>query len=157
MEPTNHLQETESVREQITPALGAIPAGIHILICDTDYMVVSWVQQAGFEPPTVSVALNKERPINVMIMEGKPFILNLIAEEDMKLCKPFFSNDTQAIKGLVETGGVIKGAMSYLKCRYQSRASSGDHEIVIAEVIGGKMLQDKKKPFIHIRKNGFQY
>ncbi len=55
--------------ENLGAVLGRTPSGIFILIAgdgqdNTTGMLASWVQQASFEPPQVTVAVNKKRYIN---------------------------------------------------------------------------------------------
>lgn len=147
-----------NLTEKIAPALGALPAGVHILTCDGEALVVSWVQQAGFEPPCISIALAKDRPVTNAILTGHAFILSLLPEGGLKLCKPFFSGDKKAIAAALEKNGIVKGALSALKCKYLSLAGSPDHNIIIAEVTDGMfLLPEGSKPEIHLRKNGFKY
>ena len=43
-------------------------------------MLASWVMQAGFEPPMVTVAVKKGRYVEDWITRGDPFNLNLVGE-----------------------------------------------------------------------------
>ena len=35
--------------------------------------------------------------------------------------------------------------------------STGDHELLIATVVGGKLRQPDARPYVHVRKNGLRY
>ena len=52
-------------------------------------MLASWVMQAGFEPPMVSVAVKQGRYVCDWLTEGQPFVLNLVGEGQKKLLKHF--------------------------------------------------------------------
>lgn len=57
-----------------------------------------------------------------------------------------------------ENGGIImKEAKSTIECKFISKSQPGDHEIVIAEVIGSYVNNEEAKPKIHIRKSGLDY
>ena len=73
------------------PVLGRVPSGIFILTIGTGPratgMLSSWVMQAGFEPPMVSVAVKQGRYVCDWITAGEPFVLNLVGESQQKLMK----------------------------------------------------------------------
>ena len=77
--------------------LGRLPSGIYILTVgegnDSTGMLASWVQQAAFEPPMVSVALKRGRHISERIEAGEPFVLNVVGEGHKSLLK-HFAKDT---------------------------------------------------------------
>ena len=52
-------------------------------------MLASWVMQAGFEPPMVSVAIKLGRYVCDWLTEGQPFVLNLVGEGQKELLKHF--------------------------------------------------------------------
>jgi flavin reductase (DIM6/NTAB) family NADH-FMN oxidoreductase RutF len=51
---------------------------------------------------------------------------------------------------------VLSEALAYLQCRVVGRTSAGDHDVLIAQVVGGRMLSDGH-PMIHVRKSGMHY
>ena len=57
----------DHVKQTIGKALGRVPSGVYILTTHHEgqplAMMASWVQQASFEPPTVGVAVAKDRPL----------------------------------------------------------------------------------------------
>ena len=88
-------------------ALGRVPSGIFILTAGTGDratgMLSSWVMQAGFEPPTVSVAVKLGRHVCDWITDGEPFVLNIVAEKQSELLKHFgkgFEPGAAAFDGL---------------------------------------------------------
>lgn len=57
-----------------------------------------------------------------------------------------------------KTGGVaIPDAASYVECAVQSKMDTGDHWVLYAEVIGGKVLNDSLQTAMHHRKTGASY
>src|SRR5687768_13076480 len=61
-------------------ALGRVPSGLYILTARHDGkatgMLASWVQQAGFDPPMVTVAVNRDRYVGDWITRSGRFALN---------------------------------------------------------------------------------
>ncbi|MDZ4815271.1 MAG: flavin reductase family protein [Verrucomicrobiota bacterium] len=142
--------------KELAQAIGALPASLYVLTCEGEYAIVSWVQQAGFVPPMISLALKHGRGVGEKIMAGSPFHLSILPENGMKLAKPFFSSDAPGISAALDLE-VLKDAHGYLQCKYVRHTESGDHSIVIAEVLTGKLLGKSEKPHIHLRKDGLKY
>lgn len=79
--------------------LGKIPGGLFVLTAYTitsegepEGALVSWVQQAGFEPPMLTVCLKPERPIFERIQAMGGAVLNFLAEDNRELMRRFASN-----------------------------------------------------------------
>ncbi len=149
--------KTKGGREAVGAALGAVPSGLFVLVCEDDYAVVSWVQQAGFEPPAISVALKHERAVAGKVLAGKPFVLSVLPAGAVALSKPFLAGNAAGVQAALDEHGVMHGAVGYLRCRYRSHTSSGDHDVVVAEVTEGARLLPDQKPHVHQRRNGWQY
>ena len=52
---------------------------------------------------------------------------------------------------------VLPGALAHLECRVVGRCPAGDHDLLIARVIGGKVHHADARPMVHIRKSGGHY
>jgi len=148
--------------------LGRVPSGIFILTAAHEGrstgMLASWVMQAGFEPPAVTVAVKLGRYVCDWLTAGAPFVLNLVREHDKALLKHFargFEPDEPAFEGLeIETTAVaapaIASAIGHLECEPLAHVDSGDHRVFVARVIGGGLLDDAP-PMVHVRKTGKHY
>jgi flavin reductase (DIM6/NTAB) family NADH-FMN oxidoreductase RutF len=155
--------------QELAPALGRLPSGLCILTArhgDRETgMLVSWVQQCSFEPPQVTAAVRAGREVLAWLAPGAAFTLNLIGEGQTNFLSHFgkgFALDQPAFTGLnVERrdglAPILSDALGYLACRVASRVVTGDHELVVGVVEGGKMLRDDGKPYVHVRKNGLRY
>lgn len=149
-------------------ALGRVPSGIFILTIGTGDratgMLASWVMQAGFEPPTVSVAVKQGRYVCDWLTEGQPFILNLVGEGQKQFLKHFakgFEPGEQAFEGMptqaCRTGvPMLVEALGHLECEPAGHVDSGDHRVFLARVVRGGM-NGETEPMVHIRKSGMRY
>lgn len=149
--------------------LGQIPSGIFILTIGTGMrstgMLASWVMQAGFEPPMVSVAVKLGRYVCDWLSEGQPFVLNVLAEGQKDLLKHFgqgFEPGKPAFAGLEITHcargvPILKNAIGHLECEPAGHADSGDHRVFLAKVVRGKRIDSDRRPMVHIRKSGSHY
>jgi flavin reductase (DIM6/NTAB) family NADH-FMN oxidoreductase RutF len=157
------------VPDSTLPAvLGRVPSGIFILTVRHDGretgMLASWVMQAGFNPPMVTVAVNRSRYIVDWLDAGAPFALNLVGESQKSLLKHFghgFPPDEPAFEGVEISRSpaelpVLTGALGYLECIPKSHIESADHRIYLAEVRHGELIVDTQ-PLIHVRKSGLHY
>ena len=153
---------------QFDSVLGRVPSGIFILTAGAGDratgMLASWVMQAGFEPPMVSVAVKKERYLADWISEGQPFVLNLVGEDQAIFLKHFgkgFEPNEPAFEGVATRScptGVpaLADALGYLECEPDSHIDSGDHRIFLARIVRGDSTGEGK-PMVHIRKSGSRY
>ena len=151
------------------PVIGRIPSGIFILTIGTGAratgMLASWVMQAGFEPPTVSIAVKLGRYVCDWLSEGQPFVINLVGEEQKTLLKHFsqgFEPGAPAFEGLEITHcargvPILKGAPGHLECEPAGHVDSGDHRVFLAKVVRGRLNESDTKPMVHIRKSGAHY
>jgi flavin reductase (DIM6/NTAB) family NADH-FMN oxidoreductase RutF len=160
---------SNDVLQDLAPALGRLPSGLCILTArhgerETG-MLVSWVQQCSFEPPQVTAAVRRGRDVLAWLEPGAAFTLNLIGEGQTNFLSHFgkgFTLDQPAFNGLkVERRDgqppVLSDALGYLACKVATRLVTGDHELIVGVVEGGKMLQAEAKPYVHVRKNGLRY
>jgi flavin reductase (DIM6/NTAB) family NADH-FMN oxidoreductase RutF len=154
--------------EALAAALGRVPSGLFVLTAsDGDRetgRLVSWVQQCSFDPPQVSVAVNKTGGVLDWLTDGAPFVLNVIPEGGKVLVVHFgkgFEPGEPAFEGLEvrrdrETPPVLLASHAYLVCRVVKSVDAGDHALIIARVTTGAVLHDGK-PTTHVRKNGLRY
>ena len=150
-------------------ALGRVPSGLYILTASREGretgMLVSWVQQCAFDPPLVCLALKRGREVLGWLEPGSAFTLNLIGEGQTNFLSHFgkgFGLDQPAFAGLnVERregeAPILTDALGYLLCRVQASYPAGDHDLFVAGVGGGRLLQGEGKPMVHVRKNGLRY
>ncbi len=151
------------------PVLGRVPSGIYILTIGTGTratgMLASWVMQAGFEPPMVSVAVKQGRYVCDWLTAGEPFVLNLLGASEQKLMKHFARGfepgmpafDGVAIAHCARGVPVLTETLGHLECEPVRHMDSGDHRIVLANVVRGKLNQADAAPMVHIRKSGANY
>ena len=155
--------------DSIASILGKVPSGIYILTARHEDketgMLASWVMQAGFEPPTITVAIKNGRYVLDWLDAGVPFALNVVGENGKSLLGHFgrgFEPGQPAFDGLSlerSEGNVpllTEGTIGYLLCTPNGSLESADHRIFSAEVIGGALRGDEP-PMVHVRNSGAHY
>ena len=157
------------LRECIGAALGRIPSGLFILTAGYEDrragMLASWVQQVGFDPPMVSVAVAKGRPILPLISGSQQFGLCQLSEDDKILLRkfagrgdpgedPFLGFDL--IPDTQTAVPILAHVLGYLECEVKAHLDvEGDHDVFVGKVLGGAYFDGR--PFIHVRESGFRY
>jgi flavin reductase (DIM6/NTAB) family NADH-FMN oxidoreductase RutF len=153
----------------IAAALGRVASGVFILTArrggDETGMLSSWVMQAGFDPPMVTVAIKQGRYIGDWLTAGESFALNLVPGEAKNLLKHFahgFEPGQNAFDGLglrhsAHGLPVLADAMGHLECTPQSHIDSGDHRIFLARIDSGELVHPDERPMVHVRKSGMHY
>lgn len=127
-------------------------------------MLASWVTQASFNPPGLTVAVAKDRAIESLMHTGDNFVLNIL-KEGMNLrrhfLQPFAPGQDRFVGLATQTAqngcSILNDALTYLECTVHSRMDCGDHWVVYAIVNSGQILQSMGMTAIHQRKSGSQY
>jgi flavin reductase (DIM6/NTAB) family NADH-FMN oxidoreductase RutF len=154
-------------KQTIGGAVGRILSGCCVLTAQHDGrsngVLVSWVQQAAFEPLSVTACLKKERPAVELVEASKKFMLNVIGEDAANLLKHFrrgFSTDQDSFAGLgvrdTEFGPLIESCIAHVGCKVVNKVTVGDHYLYVGEVAAGGCVENAK-PFVHRRMDGFSY
>jgi len=154
-------------KEQTGPALGKIASGIYIATSHLDGrpvgMLSSFVEQAGFDPPMVTIAVQPGRILQKALEETQLLGLNILSDHDQPLMKPFAQSENEdpfAGLDLVKNEHELPqlaDAMAFLACEVEGKLACGDHVIYSAKVLSGVLQDDSADPMVRIRKNGFGY
>jgi len=157
------------VKEQIGRSLGRLASGVYVITCqhenEPDGMLTTWIAQAAFEPPFITIAIKDGRPILDCVKEGTNLAVNVLSKNNTDIFKQFAKPHLSAadrFAGLelmpdLQFAPVFSKALSYLFGTVRKIVKAGDHNIVLAEVVGGAMLHETAEPMVHFRPSGFQY
>jgi flavin reductase (DIM6/NTAB) family NADH-FMN oxidoreductase RutF len=158
----------DDLTKQIAGAIGRIPSGLFILTAAHEDrrsgMLASWVQQACFKPPMVSVAVGKGRAIMPLISESRRFGLCQLPRSEKVIVRkfaagveagedPFLGFDLRA--DTVTGVPILSRVLGYMECELACHMDvEGDHDLV-GVVKGGAYLGGD--PEVRIRENGLKY
>lgn len=158
----------DSQIDRTEQALGRIVGSLCVVSAKreevTSAMLASWVSQASFNPPGVTIAVAKDRAIESLMHTGERVVLNIL-KEGMNLRRHFlkpFAPGEDRFAGLniqlAENGcPILNDALAYLECSIHSRSECGDHWLVYAVVDNGKVIQPTGMTAVHHRKSGSYY
>lgn len=159
----------DSQADRTEQAVGRIVGSLCVVTTQkgdlSNAMLASWVSQATFTPPGLTVAVSKERAIESMLHAGDRFILNILPEGNLQLQKQFTKNYApgqdrfENIETEVAENGcaILKGTLAYLECQVNSRMECGDHWLVYAVADKGKVFDNEGVTAVHHRKSGSYY
>lgn len=126
-------------------------------------MLASWVSQATFNPPGLTVAVAKDRALESLTHGGDKFVLNILGE-DKQLAKHFMKNFAPGEDRFAELNievanngcFILTDALAYLECTVANRMECGDHWVVYATVDNGRVLHEGVTA-VHYRKTASHY
>jgi flavin reductase (DIM6/NTAB) family NADH-FMN oxidoreductase RutF len=158
----------DSGNSPIARALGRIPSGLFIVTSVRDGRPIgflgSFVMQAGFEPPTVSVAVGRDRPQLADIRASRRFGLSVLDPGTRGLMAPFVRRlpegaspfDGLAVHRTPSGSFVLSEALAWIDCELRGEFATGDHVVLFGEVTDGALLREGD-PSTHVRRNGLGY
>jgi flavin reductase (DIM6/NTAB) family NADH-FMN oxidoreductase RutF len=113
---------------------------------------VTWVSQAGFKPPLVMAALRKDGNVLECLVESRQGILHILDKQQANLAQTFFASAKESAgllngepysNGKKTSAPVLSNARAFLECEVREiLQDSGDHAIVILEVVNAEIRQD---------------
>jgi flavin reductase (DIM6/NTAB) family NADH-FMN oxidoreductase RutF len=149
-------------------ALGRVPSGLFVLTArhgdEETGMLASWVQQCSFDPPLLSIALRRGRSIGAWLRLGDTVVVNVLDEGQTDMVAYFGRGIDPGVnvfrelelERTIEGTAVLAEALAFLACKVTASNPAGDHELLVLQVVDGRVLGDGK-PMIHVRKNGLHY
>ncbi len=130
----------------------------------TGAMLASWVSQATFTPPGITVAVAKERAIEAMLYKGDRFALNILGEGSplvRRFAKNYAPGEDRFTDIPTEEADngcpILTDAIAYLECQVRDRMECGDHWLLYAEAQAGQVRDEGATTALHHRRSGIHY
>ncbi|MBE9166890.1 diflavin flavoprotein [Pleurocapsales cyanobacterium LEGE 06147] len=164
------VKQMKSLDTDLDKAMGRIGGGLYIITATkgdiSSAMLASWVSQASFEPPGLTIAVAKDRAIESLMQVGNRFVLNVLEEgKYQNLMKHFLkrfkpgADRFAGVKTQTASNGspILTEALAYLECEVVSRMECSDHWIVYSKVTTGRVSNPDALTAVHHRKVGNHY
>ena len=165
---------TESRSNPAVQALGRVVGSLCVLTTTkgsgesqlSGAMVASWVSQASFSPPGLTVAVAKDRAVEALLHVGDRFALNVLAAgretAPMKQFLQPFAPGADRFAGLEleqSPAGqpVLPDGVAWLDCQVKQRMECGDHWLIYAQADAGALLDAAATTAVHQRRSGANY
>jgi flavorubredoxin/flavin reductase (DIM6/NTAB) family NADH-FMN oxidoreductase RutF len=135
-------------------AAPALPAPSAPSSSASSAMLASWISQASFDPPGLTVAVKRDRAAEPFLVPGARFAVNVLAEgpaaraASKAMLRPFAPGEDR-FAGWCDAAEVWRGEQSgatilparflasWLECEAVDRMEAGDHWVVYASVLSG--------------------
>src|SRR5919199_759181 len=127
-------------------------------------MTVNWVTQISFEPPMIAVAVENESQTLPLLRAAKAFALSVYPTGARQLAGKLGRSSASVPNKLAgvahhpapATGApVLDDATGWLECRVLAEQESGDHVLVLAEVVEAGVQRDAET--LTLKETGFRY
>lgn len=164
------VKQMKSLDNDLDKAIGRISGGLYIITAKKgdlkSAMLASWVAQASFDPPGISIAVAKDRAIEALMQVGDTFVLNILEEGNYQhLMKHFlkrFKPGADRFEGVNtqpanNDSPILTDALAYLECEVVSRMECSDHWIVYSKITQGRVSKPESLTAVHHRKVGNHY
>jgi flavorubredoxin/flavin reductase (DIM6/NTAB) family NADH-FMN oxidoreductase RutF len=164
------VQQMKSLDTDLDKAIGRLSGGLYIITATkgnvSSAMLASWVSQASFEPPGLTIAVAKDRAIESLMQSCDRFVLNVLEEGKYQplmkhFLKRFKPGDDRfaGVKIQTATNGspILIDALAYLECEVVSRMECSDHWLVYSKVTIGRISNPDALTAVHHRKVGNHY
>lgn len=149
-------------------ALGRFPSGLFILTTEAPDgpigFLASFCQQVGFEPPTVAVAVGRQRGPLEAIRSAGSFALSVLDSSSKGCMAPFFGKvpdgegpfDVLAHSRPEGPCVVLDDALAWVQAEVVGEHALEDHVVIFGKATAGGVRRDGE-PLVHLRKNGLSY
>ncbi|MBD2325536.1 diflavin flavoprotein [Alkalinema sp. FACHB-956] len=159
---------TEAQADRTEQAMGRVVGSLSIVTVQRGdakaAILTSWVSQATFNPPGITIAISKDLAEGILDHAGDQFVLNVLREG--KNLRRHFQKITVtgtdpfaevAVKTARNGSPILQEALAYLECTVQNRLDCGDHWLLYAVVNGGEVLEANGVTAVLHRKSGAAY
>ncbi len=161
---------SEAKTDRVEQAVGRIVGSMTIVTTQqgdlSGAMLASWVSQATFNPPGLTIAVAKERAIESLMHKDGKFVLNILEQGKhipimKQFLKPFAPGENRFVGINTEpaTNGcpILTDSLAYLECIVENRMECGDHWLIYATIDSGKVFNPTGVTAVHHRKSGSHY
>jgi flavin reductase (DIM6/NTAB) family NADH-FMN oxidoreductase RutF len=122
-----------------------------------DGFTAGWITQVSFQPLLLALSINPTHASYPLLVGGGGFTVNVLRRGQFELARHFGTlsgRDTDKLAGQRWAPGpggapILLDAAACLECRVSARHSVGDHELVVGQVTGGRVLDTQAAPMTY--------
>jgi flavin reductase (DIM6/NTAB) family NADH-FMN oxidoreductase RutF len=141
------------VIENVDQLMKNISHGMYVISVNNNQQknafTAAWVMQVSFDPLLICFSINPQHRSYKLLKENSVCCISVLNTEQFREAGHFGQSTTaDKIHGFnwlkTEVGApALAGSSAYFVCRVDHYSDAGDHQLVICEVIDGKILSDK--------------
>jgi flavin reductase (DIM6/NTAB) family NADH-FMN oxidoreductase RutF len=113
----------------------------------------AWVTQVSFDPLLLAISINPANATWPLIEQSRCFVINVLESSRQDTARHFgltSGRDTDKFSGVrtiaSDAGVVLADAVAWLGCRIEQQVPAGDHQLIVARVIDGAVLDREAAP-----------
>jgi flavin reductase (DIM6/NTAB) family NADH-FMN oxidoreductase RutF len=112
------------------------------------------VMQASYDPLLLAASINPQNASFALVRAGGCFAVNVLKRGQLDLARRFGThsgreeNKLSGVDWRPGRGGapILSDALAYFECDLVQIVPAGDHELVVARVVGGRILDPGAEP-----------
>ena len=152
-------KDRQKTLQMFTYGVYVITSKIDDLYCAS---TVTWVSQASFKPPMISVCIKKDSLTFDVVKSRREFILHILSANQKDFASTFFKQADLSENMLNGKVFILKDELPifrqvpvYLKCKVLDINQRGDHPLFLSEVVDINFLEEIEP--LELRKTGWKY
>ena len=122
-----------------------------------DAFTAAWVMQVSFEPLLLALSINPAHASFPLLRESGAFTVNVLQQGQLELARQFGTRSGRDVDKLADVqwhpapsgAPILDDALAYFDCEVTARHESGDHELVVGRVVGGRVLAPDANPLTY--------
>lgn len=123
--------------------MGHLPTGVAVVTAihegEPAGLTVGSFGSVSLDPPLVSITVIREARSWPSIEAAGAFCVNVLADDQVELCRLFSSRETAKFRGLAwrpaESGSpILEGVLAWVDCDTERVVDAGDHHLVLGRV-----------------------
>lgn len=147
--------------------LKKIPYGLFVVSAATPRrsaaILVNWMTQVSFEPPLVAVAIEFDSEMSHLLNAAKRFSISMLPAGSATLARELLKArkrqgdhlDREHFEISPDRPPSPHAASDVLTCRVMSSMRTGDHVLIVAEIVDG--VSRSESPVLTLRESGLHY
>jgi len=118
----------------------------------------AWITQVSYSPTLIALSINPDHASYPLLAGGHGFTVNVLRQGQLELARHFGTQSGRDLDKLAGigwrhglTGGpILADALAFLECRLLQSIRTGDHELVIGEVLDGAIVARDAAPMTYV-------
>lgn len=150
---------------EIADLFRRLTAGVYVIGVTDDHhynaFTAAWVIQASFDPLLVAMSVNPQHASYPLLEKYGVFSINVLNRNQMELARHFGTQsgaETDKLKGINWHKGLsgvplLEEVIACFECRVSSIEPAGDHQLILAQVTDGQLLDAEAEPLTYAETN----
>jgi len=117
----------------------------------------AWICQVSYDPLLLALSINPAQASYPILIAAGKFAVSVLGRGQIDVARHFGTQSGRALDKLAgrrwqaapDGAPVLLDALAYLECRVFGRHAAGDHDLVLGQVVGGRVLDRDAVPMTY--------